>query len=403
MKVKNNKSKTQQTKQKIATIINKVTKNISKPNIRFITNVIQCFISSSSTNLSSMSKNLISKNKLLSDIQYFSRKFKTFNYKELEQNELPYYKKLLPNKTVTLILDKSDIIKPASKCMENLSKVQDGSDSYKTKNGYFTSNVLTFTKDKNPLFLYGKVNNHNISTPKEDDHQIIDKMDTLLFDRQRLYLVDSGYSGESWLNQFIDNNDLFITRTSITRVFDFNGNKYTAEELLYLQRQKWFNHTTIIPVKLDGKLGIANISYTKAKVNNVSRLLNVIIINASISKGMILITNKECDSLEDAKHIYYKYLTRWKIETSFKFIKQQFQLEKFRVRKFQSIKNLYHLILFTYNIFTLLMKDKTTELYKYIIECSQSLRYTVSFQFYQLVEGIKNILVNANGNIYKYI
>ena len=62
--------------------------------------------------------------------------------------------------------------------------------------------------------------------------------------------------------------------------------------------------------------------------------------------SILLITNIKISEFSEAKEIYYIYLLRSKIESVFKFLKDVLGLEKFRVRDFESIKNIIALCFF---------------------------------------------------------
>ena len=55
---------------------------------------------------------------------------------------------------------------------------------------------------------------------------------------------------------------------------------------------------------------------------------------------MMLATNKAIKSKEDVVSIVRTYMSRWRIEEYFRFKKQHFGFENFRVRSLMSINNL---------------------------------------------------------------
>ncbi len=59
----------------------------------------------------------------------------------------------------------------------------------------------------------------------------------------------------------------------------------------------------------------------------------------------LLITNVDLVQPENAKGIWISYRQRWSIEDFFNFAKQQFELEKFLLRKFESIKTMVALLM----------------------------------------------------------
>lgn len=72
---------------------------------------------------------------------------------------------------------------------------------------------------------------------------------------------------------------------------------------------------------------------------------------------MLLITNMEVNSLMTAELTFELYMNRGKIESVFKFCKNQLGWEKFQVRKFEAIKNLIAFIYFIAGYFYEIEED----------------------------------------------
>ncbi len=88
------------------------------------------------------------------------------------------------------------------------------------------------------------------------------------------------------------------------------------------------------------------------------------------------------------------YLTRWKIEETFRFIKQSYNLEDIRVMKYQRLKNLVVLVTAAaYFAATFLgQKMKLRILCEKLLIISQRFFGIPPFRFYALADGIKGIL-----------
>ena len=88
------------------------------------------------------------------------------------------------------------------------------------------------------------------------------------------------------------------------------------------------------------------------------------------------------------------YLTRWKIEETFRFIKQSYNLEDIRVMKYQRLKNLVVLVTAAaYFAATFLgQKMKLRILCEKVLIISQRFFGIPPFRFYALAYGIKKIL-----------
>src|SRR4051794_39042912 len=84
---------------------------------------------------------------------------------------------------------------------------------------------------------------------------------------------------------------------------------------------------------------------------------------------------------------------RWKVEETFRFIKQSYNLEDIRVMKYQRLKNLVVLVIaVAYFAATFLgQKMKLRILYEKLLRISQRFFGIPPFRFYALADGIKKI------------
>ena len=93
-------------------------------------------------------------------------------------------------------------------------------------------------------------------------------------------------------------------------------------------------------------------------------------------------------------------MSRWRIEEYFKFKKQEYNFENFRVRTLKSINNLNSLLSYTIGLISMLSeKIGKREFVNKIIKESKSLRKDVCLWFYQIARGIYNILKMAKTGI----
>ena len=88
------------------------------------------------------------------------------------------------------------------------------------------------------------------------------------------------------------------------------------------------------------------------------------------------------------------YLTRWKIEETFRFVKQSYNLEDVRVMKYQRLKNLVTLVTaVAYFAATFLGQQmKLRILCEKLLIISQRFFGIPPFRFYALADGIRRIL-----------
>lgn len=105
---------------------------------------------------------------------------------------------------------------------------------------------------------------------------------------------------------------------------------------------------------------------------------------------MLLITNRLVDSGAIAKQVYHAYISRFKIEIVFKFIKQNLGLETFQVRDWESIKNVLALCFFLVGYFKELEEDlKKHPIAQFIAQLALSKGKVTSFF---LLKGLEKIV-----------
>ena len=106
-----------------------------------------------------------------------------------------------------------------------------------------------------------------------------------------------------------------------------------------------------------GKDHEAYIFHVKVQITASRKNIFLVLVYGITEHPMMLATNKEIKSKEDAIKVARTYFSRWKIEEYFRCKKQMFQFENFRVRKLKSTISITHHLyryLVIYNVFSYL-------------------------------------------------
>ena len=116
---------------------------------------------------------------------------------------------------------------------------------------------------------------------------------------------------------------------------------------------------------------------------------------------MLLLTNLKIEEKKELCLIVAKiYLTRWRIEEYFKFKKQQFGLEDFRVMSLQSIRNLNLLATLAAGYIGIMSSEKDETIFMMELkECSKRIYDIPKFIFYILGYAIERILAGTRSGI----
>ena len=168
------------------------------------------------------------------------------------------------------------------------------------------------------------------------------------------------------------------------------------------RNHKWYKITTIrdshkgkINMKLlfQGEEKECSVSVIKVQITAKKKWINLVLVYGLGETPMMLASNIPIKSKEDVIKIARCYLDRWRIEEYFKFKKQEYNFENFRVRTLKSINNLNKMLTYTIGLIALLSeKIGKREFVNKIIKESKSLKQNVYLWFYKIARGIYNIL-----------
>lgn len=99
-------------------------------------------------------------------------------------------------------------------------------------------------------------------------------------------------------------------------------------------------------------------SVLKVQITAKKKWINLVLVYGLGETPMMLASNITIKSKEDIIKIARCYLNRWRIEEYFKFKKQEYKFENFRVRTLNAINNLNMMLTYTISLIGLLSEQK---------------------------------------------
>jgi hypothetical protein len=250
---------------------------------------------------------------------------------------------------MVIAIDPGDIMKPYAKAMEKLCGIWDGSEGEAAK-GYHLCQVTAANLEHNkvvPLYCEAYSTKEEGYTNSTD--KVIKIIDTVMAYTKRngTWAIDRMGDNNQIINHFTNQKLRFVTRLKLDRwvcMKNKNGGAITVQTER-MDRHMELSHRAQITKIEDGKESVINITFGVTSVTLPD--LPGICYNAVVIKGfgqhpMILLTNKEVN-VHESKSIYQIveiYLTRWKCDECYRYIKQSYNLEDLRVRSYCSIRNL---------------------------------------------------------------
>lgn len=392
---------TYQMKRDISKFSKKICKNSSKPEFKFVTDMIYGISKSKDILLSSIAEALDENTKKANTINRLSDNLASDLSKNIDENYCDLVMDSFGNNPVFLI-DDSDIIKPQGEKFEDLGVVRDGSSKNKIyEKGYYLTEIVGLTKDKKqPISVFSRIHSSSSKdfiSANTITFEAINKVVNLLNKRniKGIFVNDRGYDTNEMFKYYFDKKQHFIIRLKENRKVYIN--------------HRWYKITTIrdskkgkIKMKLmfQGEEKECYASILKVQITANRKWINLILVYGLGETPMMLASNIPIKSKEDVIKISRCYLDRWRIEEYFKFKKQEYNFENFRVRTLKSINNLNTMLTYTIGLVGLLSeKIEKREFVNRIIKESKSLKDTVYLWFYQIARGIYNILKMARTGI----
>ena len=395
---------TYEMKRDIINFSEKISKNSSKPEQKFVMDMIYGITKSKDILLSSIAENLNEDIKKEYTINRLSDNLTLDLDDSIENNYLNLAFDSLGENPVFLI-DDSDIIKPLGEKFEDLGIVRDGSSRNKSyEKGYHHTEIVGLTKEmKQPISVFSKVHSatsKDFVSANTITFEGIDKIVNKLNERglKGIFVNDRGYDSNEIFKHYLKQAQYFVIRLKENRKIYRN--------------HKWYKITTLrdsfkgkIEMKLmfQGEEKQCKVSVLKAQITAEKKWINVVFVYGLSETPMILASNIPIKSKEDVIKIARNYLNRWRIEEYFKFKKQEYNFENFRVRTLKSINNLNKMLTYAIGLIAILSeKIKKREFVNKIIKESKSLKDKVYLWFYQLARGMYNILKMARTGIHKW-
>ena len=377
----------------------KISLGLSRPEFKFVAQMIYGMLSSQSCHLSKIARALDERISVKKTIDRLSRNLSLFADREtLLHNYAKKVKGCLGDRSI-LLIDDSDIIKPCSTKMEGLALVRDGSTG-ELGMGYHMLDVTALTPEhKAPIPVYTRVYSSAEAGFVSADEEVLKALQFLRehFKRGNIRALDRGFDANIYYKDLIDHKEKFIIRAKVNRNVIFKG-----ETVNILEVAKQFKgYYKLEFKKKNGKKADCKISIQPVTLPCRPMVdLNLVICYGIGKDPMLLLTNLKSGDDRLAVAVTKVYLMRWRIEEYHGFKKQQFDFEDFRVRSLKSIRTLDLLLTIAVGYIGMMSEradDKRIVLE--LIHISKRIYGVPKFMFYAIADGIYTVFAKSKQGI----
>lgn len=392
-------SNTYQLKREILSFSNKISRHLSKPDIKFTADMTYGMLASGSCLLTDIAHQLHEPSRKINIVDRLSRHLSKGTPKDALKTYLTQIKKWCPDHPV-IHIDDSDVVKPDGYKFESLGWVRDGSESTKTKNvykkGYHVTEATALTDSNHPVSIFSEIHSSEekgFSSVNDVTFSAMERSAALF--EKATFVMDRGYDDNKMFLKLDSMNQDYVIRLTAKRKLLYHNKWVFATELRNRRKGK-----VKLPLFYKGKTHEAYLSHVKVQITASRKDIYLVLVYGITDNPMMLVTNKKIKSKDDVIKVAKLYFSRWRIEEYFRCKKQMFRFENFRVRKLKAINALnFYITLCMAFLAHMSMKTETNALKTAIIHTANPIKEKIAFCYYRLAKGISGILSYAKEGV----
>lgn len=386
-------TETYQMKRSILRYTEKISDGMKKDQRKFVGEMIYGILASGTCILSKIADVLMEAIQKKNTVERLSRKLLEREVEATERNYLQMVRETIDS-TGAVFVDDSEVIKPYGKEFEALGIVRDGSAVVpKLEHGYHVTEVVGLTRESGqPISLYSHIHS---SREKE-----FISVNNITFEALRrsfkiapdvTYVFDRGYDMNDLFGFMHREKKKFIVRITEKRKLFWKGKWYKSTALRDSHKGKLKTNVMFNGIPTDCYISCLNVQITQSR-----RPLRLILVYGLHETPMMLVTNRTIQSKDDAIRVVRTYFSRWRIEEYFRFKKQHFGFENFRVRSLSAINTLNRFLTYAIGFLSMMSsKRDTSALKQAILRHAHPQREKVAFVLYRLGLGVIRVLGHA--------
>jgi hypothetical protein len=370
-----------------------ITQGLPRPKKKFVSQMLFGIQASRDIKLSNISRALSEDIRLIKTENRLSRNSQSGDFTEPLNEEIirRAAKRVLADTVIAL--DLSDIHKPFAKKMDYLGDVWNGSEGKVTRGYWLIEATAADVDSENITPLYSELYSYEASSlPTENQRilKLVEKISTAV-DKRGIWTLDRGADRKILVGEFGKMGVRFVIRISAKRNRNLEKRDKEQERVLSIARRIRCADSYTVTIDKEGYKEDIQITLGKRsglKLNGTE--VSLVVVRGFGKDPMLLLTNVD----KKPKEILEIYLTRWKCEESFRFLKQEYHLEDIRVRSYNSLRNtiaLVHAVFYFLSVY-LGRSLKINILLKKILEKAKRFFQMPVFKHYAIADGIYRIL-----------
>ena len=293
-----------------------------------------------------------------------------------------------------LAIDISDIAKQYARKMEYLATVRDGSAQGELTKGYWLLGVVgaDVRGDRlTPLLM--ELYSQKADDFESENTQILSAIDRVrsVVNGRGIWAIDRGGDRGRLLDGLLVRSCRFVVRLVGDRNLR-DGRGKVGNSLRMANGVRCSEQVEIVTEDQGvSKRHRLRIGRKSVKLPKREEWLTLVVIRGFGEKPMLLLTNAEDQSNRAILEIY---LTRWKIEESYRFLKSSYHVEDIRVRSYTGLRNVVALLMAAFYFLAVVLgtRFELSILLRKVLTKVRRFFEVPEFRFYALADGLFRIL-----------
>jgi hypothetical protein len=376
-----------------------IAKGLSKAKQRLIKEIVYGIQAGKDIKLSNISRALHESTPLIKTEDRLSRNLDDEDFTDEINQEICRLGSARVTEDMVIAIDPGDIRKKYAAKMECLCTIHDGSEHELGEGYWLAKAVAADIEHKKVIPLYLEAYSQKAQEFRSENHQLFKLIEAVSarLGKKGIYAIDRGGDRGKLYDKFLEKGKekRFVIRLEKNRDLIHKGKRKNCYVLATMLPCPY--ETVMIKYE-DGKEEKKTVSYNGLAVRLPGRddPLFLVVVKGFGKEPMMLLTSCPVNVKikESIWRIVEIYLTRWKCEESFRYIKQCYNLEDIRVRHYTSIRNLVVLILAVAYFASVYLGDnlKLKMLVERIYLVSKRFFGVPTFFNYAIADGLYNLL-----------
>lgn len=390
-----------------------ITKGLGKIRARLVREMLYGIQASKDVKLSNISRSLNESIELIKTEDRLSRNLASEDFTSHINNEICRLASGKINDEMVLAIDPGDIRKPYAEAMQWLCRVRDG-DKQETVNGYAMCKVVASDCNQQQVLpLYCEAYSYEADGFRSVNTQLFNAINCVSrnIGNKGIWAIDRQGDSQTILRKFLQEEKQFVVRLKNNRNVIYKDQNFNVAKLA--NQIKTPHEAKVISYK-DGKEKQLNIQYGIIPIKlpvfegtQEQQTFHLVVAKGFGQEPMMLLTNRAVNEhvKEEIWRIVEIYLTRWKCEESYRYIKQSYQLEDLRVRSYTAIRNTVALVLAVAYFASVYLgqRFKLKIMVEKVLIMSKRFFGVPSFFNYAMADGIYKLLSAAKSGITNHL